>query len=429
VPTEFKAGYAACDITPPVGVDLTGFIARTGPSTGIRDPLSARGLVLDDGRTRIALIACDVLGFEADFVRRVRAGITEATGIPASHALIAATHTHSGPATMFLQDCGERDEGYMQELEQRLVDLCVQAFAALEPARLAIGRNENVEGVHNRRRPGDMIDPEIGLLRVERGDGSLLALLVNYACHPTTLSSDNRLISADYPGLVRTELEAATGAPVLFLMGAIGDVGPVERGPASLERIGKAVARAALDALPKMELMAEPVLSARSEVLDLPMLSIPAVDALAAPAVEEPDRLGRAGVEGDALQRKIQAALARWAERVREVYEAGCLRSTVSAELQVICIGDVAIVTAPGELFCELGLQIKRGIDARLVLVCGFGNDNIGYIPARRAYVHGGYEIADAYKFYGYPAALAPEAGEQLVAAATRLAQAGVSAA
>ena len=103
---------------------------------------------------------------------------------------------------MFLQDCGERDPAYLQELERRLIALALQAGRSLQPAYIEHGRGESAEGVHNRRTPGDVFDPEVGLLRVTRDDGSPIALVVNYACHPTTLFADNRLISADYPGLV-----------------------------------------------------------------------------------------------------------------------------------------------------------------------------------------------------------------------------------
>ena len=101
-----------------------------------------------------------------------------------------------------------------------------------------------------------------------------------------------------------------------------------------------------------------------------------------------------------------------------ERMQAGTLRPDVEAEVQLIGLGDVVIVGVPGEYFVELGLALKAQLPARQVLVVGFANHNIGYIPARRAYPHGGYEIAEAYKYYGYPAALAPEAGELIIEAA-----------
>ena len=97
----------------------------------------------------------------------------------------------------------------------------------------------------------------------------------------------------------------------------------------------------------------------------------------------------------------------------------------VDAEIQVFRLGDLVLVGVPGEYFVELGLQIKEGIKedgAKQVMICGFANGNVGYIPARRAYPKGGYEVAEAYKYYGYAAAIAPEGGEQIVDSARRLA-------
>ena len=99
----------------------------------------------------------------------------------------------------------------------------------------------------------------------------------------------------------------------------------------------------------------------------------------------------------------------------------GTLAGEVTSELQIIGVGDLAFVSAPGELFVELGLAIKAALAPNHIFLCGFGNDDIGYIPTRRAYPKGGYEGAEAYKFYRYPTALAAEAGEQIVASAIRL--------
>ena len=79
------------------------------------------------------------------------------------------------------------------------------------------------------------------------------------------------------------------------------------------------------------------------------------------------------------------------------------------------------LVGIPGELFSELGKEIKSSTSLRQVTVLGYTNNDIGYIPARQAYAQGGYEINDAFKFYGYPAVLAPEAGDLVQQSAARL--------
>jgi hypothetical protein len=112
-----------------------------------------------------------------------------------------------------------------------------------------------------------------------------------------------------------------------------------------------------------------------------------------------------------------------WAETTLAAVRNGTLSKSVAAELQIIRLGDIAFVGLPGEPFVELGLSIKETTGLRTVFICGYTNDDIGYIPTRDEYSQGGYEIDEAFKYYGYPAALAPEAGEILIKAAIRLIQ------
>jgi hypothetical protein len=194
-------------------------------------------------------------------------------------------------------------------------------------------------------------------------------------------------------------------------------VGPVDRGEESLATVGNAVADAALSSLPDLTPVADPEIDTAGEVLPLPLLPLPSLDDFVALRNEQRDAALAAEADRRGDVAKTQWALYHWAERMIDRAKDRLLTPTVSAEVQMIRLGDVAVVAAPGELFVELGLQIKTQSRARQVLVCGFANDNIGYILARRAYPKGGYEITEAYKYYGYPAALAPEAGEQIVAA------------
>lgn len=421
--TPLLAGAARIDITPPPGIDLTGFIARANPSIGVRDPLYARALVLHRGHRDAVIVTCDILGFSTELRDAVRARVSLATGIAGPAILLAASHTHGGPATQFLQDCGTPDPAYLDELTRRLTSVVAQAVAVQKPVSVAAGRTEARDGVHNRRRPGDVTDPAVELLRFDNAQGQTVATLVNFSCHPTSLYFDNREFSADYPGLVSARLEEATGGVALFLMGAIGDVGPVMRGEESLATIGNAVADAVLAALPTLTPIADPVIDTAGGLLQLPLLPIPGRAELV--QLREEYRAGALAedAQGRPVHAKMRRAMAGWAETMFERLQAGTLQPTVDAEIQLIGIGDVVIVGVPGEYFVELGLQVKAQVPARQVLLCGFANHNIGYIPARRAYPHGGYEIEEAYKYYGYPAALAPEAGEQIVEAAVSYAR------
>lgn len=424
MPTTLRAGAARVEITPPVGQDLTGFLARENPSIGVRDPLYARVLVLDDGDRQIALVSCDLLGFDRKLVLEIRDRVTLRTGIAGPRVMIACTHTHGGPATIHLVDCGEINETYVESLLPRIVDAVAQAQARLQPATLAVGNAMSSTGVHNRRSPGDVIDPEVGLLRVDGIDGDPIAVVVNYTCHPTTLHHPNRHITADYPGLVSSRIEEATSAVALFLMGAIGDVGPVTRGEESLATVGNAVADASLAALPDLAPNDVPRLETAGEMLLLPLLPLPTRDEWLTLRTQY-EAAALAAERANPATAKVPWAMLHWTERMFEEMQDHLLTPTVNAEVQVLQIGDLVVVGVPGEYFVELGLQIKEGIQqagAHQVMIAGFANGNVGYIPARRAYPKGGYEVADAYKYYGYPAAIAPEGGEQIVTCAVRLA-------
>lgn len=416
-----NAGVAQIDITPPIGTDLTGYIARGGPATGVHDPVYAKALVLDNGETQVALLTVDVLGLHLPFVTSVRTAIETQCGIPAAHILIACSHTHAGPATMLLEGCGVIDESYQTRLQQALVEVTHQAWSQRRPARFGVGHGAVTTGVHNRRNPGAIIDPALGILRVEEETGRLLAVVLNYTCHPTCVTGENRLISAEYCGYATAAVEAATGAITLFITGAIGDVGPAQRGWDVLELIGGAVATEALRRLPEIAVADWGRLHAVHQSLALPLQPLPTEGALTQTLAEIQQRLADPELMQQPYQPQIQGAMLAWATTTLEKVSTGRAASTVTTELQVLRIGDLALVSAPGELFVELGLAIKQGADVEHLFVCGFGNDNIGYIPTPQAYPQGGYEVAEAYKYYRYPAALAPAAGQQYVAIALQL--------
>ncbi|HMN27664.1 MAG TPA: neutral/alkaline non-lysosomal ceramidase N-terminal domain-containing protein [Caldilineaceae bacterium] len=416
-----RAGLAQIEITAAVGTPLTGYIARDGNAVGMHDPLMAKALVLADGANQAAIVTCDLLGLHRRDVQRFRQAIQAATGIPADAVMIASSHTHAGPATLLLLECGEVDHGYLALLGEKLVAVSVAAQAQLRPARFGVGHGRVTEGVHNRRKPGDVTDPDLGILRVTDEHGQTMGVVLNYACHPTCLTGENRLFSAEYCGYATDEIQRATGATALFITGAIGDVGPVARGWPVLEQLGERVAQEALRLLPTIATEEWNNVRVATRTLDLPLQPLPTVGELEAELAR-----WRPGVPAAASTQvpphpKVPVAMRQWAEQTLAQVRSGAGGGPVQSEVQAIRLGDLVLVSAPGELFVELGLAVKQGAGAPHVFIGGFGNDNIGYIPTRRAYPFGGYEVSEAYKYYGYPAALAPEAGEQYVQEAVEL--------
>ena len=436
-------GTAGAVITPPVGTDLAGFIARTEPMTGVHDDLYAKAMVWAedaDLRSAAALVTLDVIDLERRDVTAIREHVAAQTGIPGERVGVTCTHTHGGPATLRGGRLGRVDADYLDGLCRTAADTVAAAVSGMEPVvmRWAVGQEPTV-GV-NRRVRGGIIDPAVPVLRLQRHDGTVAALLLSYACHPVTLGPNNLQATADYPGYVRRTLEAAyPGAAVQFATGCCGQInnghtsrdGEQGRGLhwrtfGEAERIGRAIAGAATQAaeqaarrdvaLPVLQSEIRParVRTARRAV-PMPFLPSPSSADLRRLVegwqAEERALAGRERRPGELERLQVFQA---WATEV----ERGAQIDRVEAEVMAIGLGNVSLVLLPGESFVEFGLDIKQRFAPRGVMTMAYANGTPGYIPHRSAYPAGGYEVDEAYRYYGYPACFAPEAGEAVVAAA-----------
>jgi hypothetical protein len=439
-------GAARAVITPPAGSDLSGFIARTQPMIGVHDELYARAMVWSPDETlsdAAALVTIDVLDLNRESVSEIRERAAELSGMPADRIGVTCTHTHGGAASMPGRSIGKCEPAYLTFLCRAAAGAIAMAARQLGPAALqfALG-NEPTVGI-NRRIEGGITDPDVAVLRMQRQDGAVAGMLVNYACHPVTLGPTNLLATADYPGFVVRSVEAVyPTAYAQFVTGCCGQINTGHRSGQSLrgqgsewrtygeaERLGRAVVGAAIQAAEQAarqdaalpitgyELTPLSVQVLRADV-SMPLLKPPSqadAQAMAAGWQRELDELeASGGSPADIAQRK---AYLSWVEGVR----AGTLPTNISAEVMVIGLGNTAIVLLPGESFVEFGLAIKQHDASRPVLTLAYANGTPGYIPHRSAYPEGGYEVEDAYRYYGNPACYAPEAGEAVVDAACRL--------
>jgi hypothetical protein len=428
-----RAGYGAADITPPSGVDLTGFIAREGPCLGTRDPLEVRALVFEDaGGRRAALATCDLIGLGRHTVARVRRRVAGATGIPEGAQLFACSHTHAGPETGVLTTIGAPDPTYLAALEARLGDALIAAAARLVPVRLSLGAADVPDGlalnrVYRRVGQPERYDRQLIAVRVEP-----LATVVAFACHAVALGAGERHASADFVAPLRRDLEAAEGVPVLYLNGCGGDVNPAgmdDRGPATCEALGRGLAGAARGALAGAAPLPEPdaggagaAVAGIQEWVTLPFQPLRTPDEAAALLAAGRERL--AGLTpGSPAYRATQVTEMEYPFRLLRLHYGSETLPEARAEVQALELGPLAVVALPGEVFSSLGRAIKLGspFPAPRTLVAGWSNDNVGYIPDADAYPLGGYEVDLASRYYGQPAGWAREAGEALVAAAGRL--------
>ena len=406
-----RGGVAVIDISPPAGLLLSGFAARSEPATGLHDPLTVRAIVLGD----TAIVVADVIGIHEDMSRRIR----ERCRLPAANVIVAATHTHGAPASMAGR-LGGADPEFLAALEDGCVAAIDKALAAAEPVTISAGNGPDPDVGHNRRHAGGTVDPAVPVVRLRRADGSLMAMLVSYACHPTVLGADNRLMTADFPHFLRSKIEAVhPGCVAVFVNGCTGDVNIGHTAQASwtlaaqdtrtfenARRIGERIADAAL-AAPEVP-MGNEVSAANTWVdLQLERREGDLGEAAAAWRIE--------AETAEPLRRILLEHWIGWAEK-NAAEPPGALAGRVS----LLDWGGVPIVALPGEIFAETSLAIRTAMP-RLAMVLSYAEDTPGYIPPASEYRFGGYEVDEAHRFIGLRGAFASGSAERLADAARGL--------
>ena len=381
-----RGGCAKVDITPPVGVWLSGYRAREKPSDGICDGLYARALVLDDGQNKIAIISADLLWVPSKITTQVRRIVKEKVGIPDKNILICATHTHFGPKIDRIAKnwpdtpISEIDESYVQTLKRKIAESILTAHKSMKEVKLGAIKGEIPEIVYNRRTkrtdgsvamtfrlpPADPelifgpIDPEVGILRVEDMSGALVGAIVNFACHPVSGTTDREKfysISADYPGYTTRVIEQMEGGICLFALGTAGNMNPVRTGRRNPRlQIGKALGGEVLRRIQFVSTSGEVTLKSLKKPVTIPIKKN-----------LSPDRI----IDTDKTKR------------------------TLTTEIQVLRIGDIYVLGLPGEVLVEIGLDIKKRAGIRNLFIISLSNDACGYICHRQAYKEGGYEPGD----------------------------------
>jgi len=388
---QLLAAAVEVDITPPVGTLFAGYHARKGTSLGVHDPLLTQLLLLQSGDDHIVLITMDLLGVGLGFARRVRAGIEEAIGVPGCATMIACSHTHSGPAGFLppLADVRPPEDSQLQSIAARkLIGAALWARECLQPAFLGVGRGEVEDIGRNRNDPvNGLLDTEVTVVRVDDARRQPLAVVMNYGCHPTVMGYQNFLLSADYPGAARAALRRIYPHTIfMYTNGASGDVSTRftrrEQTFGEVDRMGRILAGEALKVMQSIVSQDVVPLEAHVVPVELKFRSFPAAQE-ARHKVEEHqaalDRLRAAGASHGELRRAItrlegatgQVALAR---------QLGGGTHT-SSEVQVLKIGDLALVGLPGEPFTQTVLEIKERSASEHTAVISYANDDQGYFP------------------------------------------------
>jgi len=409
-----KVGSAKVDITPPLNIPHLAYLPRQGKFKGVHDPLYAKALVFDDGKLKIGVISADSIGYnnellgeEYNFLSEVRGKIQERTGILAPNVMLATTHAHSTPETTgitrlldavgaaeWLEVLIEQLASAVEMADQNLVEMTVKA--GIGEAR-GIAKNRRKGGMSlNEQRDSGYIDESVGILLFQTEDSEISDILINYACHPVTVQVQP-LVSADYPGVATKLVEKVVDGcrNCLFLQGSAGDINPMRsdtRDFRDVELYGNILGGEVIKTVAQMRAPDYPVMSS--------MIGV-ASKRITLPSRDLPDSAPFREAFVLALNEAQKAETEE--ERNRHLRVAGYNRETlkriergdapIPAEIQVLRIGDVAIIGIPGEFFVGLGLQIKRESVAPYTIISETTNGWIGYIPTVGTYAEGGYEI------------------------------------
>jgi hypothetical protein len=424
---DFQAGVARVKITPPSPFWMSGYAARTHPSEGVEQDLWAKALALRDPRGRqVVLVTTDLIGLPRMVSDEVAARVAARFHVERAGLVLSASHTHCGPAVRrnlaVLYDFSEEDrrrvDAYGAELVDRLVEVVGAALRNLGPASLSAGhgavgfavnrREPTPEGVKIGVNPAGPVDHDVPVLKVARKDGSPLAVLFGYACHNTTLGGDFYRIGGDYAGYAQAAIEAAhPGATALFMMLCGGDQNPNPRGTLDLARGHGSALAAEVERVLGTELRpVAPPIRTRLEVVSLDF----------APHT-------RAAFEEEAKSTDVFRQ--RRARLMLAAYDGGRPVRETPYPVQAIRLGsDLTLLALAGEPVVDYTLRLKREYPGESLIVAGYCNDVMCYIPSRRVLHEGGYEAVDNTIYYGQPGPFTETVEDTIVAAVRRVTKA-----
>jgi len=442
---EFRVGFAAADITPPVGWRRAGNYTEL-ISTGVNDPLMTKAMVVQDGAATFAFVGNDLCSVPRDLTDLARLRASRLTGIPVANIVITATHTHGGPEYLgplrqFLHERAMKANNgidphepmdYRKQLVERWADVIAAAWSNRQPASLEVVI-PSLEGIaHNRRywmkdgtvgwiprrgdtnifRPAGPVDTDFPFLLARRADRTeALGSLAVFAMHTAVYGGPS--FGADFPGHLQTNFTAAFGPKFISIFGEgcagdVNHVNPFSPDPQHWTNlspaIGRAMAQVALTNLPYASRIKPGSLAVRSAVVLAPVTPISYAEHDAAKKLMESlDQNGAAFLVVVDAWRKI------FRKQFWEKHD-----GQLPQEVQVVRFdADTALVTLPHEVFTELGMAIKAASPFRRTFVVTLANDLDFYIPTRRAFEEGNYEPTTC--------PLEPGCGERLVTAAVKL--------
>lgn len=422
----WKAGVAKAKITPQKPLWLAGYGGRDRPSEGTLHDLWIKSLALEDARGyRVVLLTSDLCGMPKWMYESICAELQRSHGLRREQIRITNSHNHCAPAVRgdledyYAWNAQQRDDVYEYSdwLEKQIVATIHESLRELKPATIAAGESTCTFAVNRRNNreadvpemlarnetPRGPVDHSVPVLSVTGADGKLMAVVFGYACHNTTLSFYQWC--GDYAGFAQIQLELHhPDCQAMFVTGCGGDQNPLPRRTVELcEKYGKKLAASVEQALSRPLRPLSPHIQAAFEFVPLEFERNPTREELAE-ALNSPN-----------------AIRSRWARRMLQHLDAG---NTFAKEypyaVQAWRLGDQLWIALGGEALVDYSLRFKSEYGDQ-TWVTSYSADLTAYIPSRRNWQEGGYEVSYLYEYMLPADRWAPDVEQRIAGAVQRL--------
>ncbi len=439
-PSRPLAGTGRRCVNPPPNIAHGGWGAQKHEQAeGIDMDLWATALALSDQTTTAILLDIDIQILTNERADQIRAAVSAATGLPRENIRVSATHTHSGPVPYksWIEKGYEMVGPWFENLARWSAEAAAEAIAGLQLVKMRAGRG--AAHINTNRRcttptgehflginPDGPCDREVLVIKLDDAADESVATVACYACHPTIMGPANRLITPDYPGAMKREVERAVGGKCFFLQGSAGNQGPMRGFQADTKVyrnfgaiLGHEVARVALGLahLPAKvkfqtvvpsgaplgmydsEFATQPALplAIRDREICVPLREgLPERNAAAGKLDFWKSRLKTARDNADTAAVTEAVYMARRADIQLRMAEDFGGATSASVRTHFITIGDVALVGCNIEPFCEIGLAVKQQSPYPFTCLSGYTNGRLAYMATAEEWAKGGYEVENS---------------------------------
>jgi Neutral/alkaline non-lysosomal ceramidase, N-terminal len=383
-----RVGVHKIDITPPLGIDFIGYHRPEG-IRNIDERIFSTAFIFEHNDNISVFISVDNIGMLIEDTLVIRERIAAELNVSHEKITVVYTHTHSGPATVSSR---EIVKAYKTILIENTVKAAVMAYERMQPSEVGwnvtladIGVNRREETADGKVKMGTnengVVDKRIGIMAIRhQHDRTLSGAIVFCTAHPNVLKSDSDCLSGDYPGETRKILEHILGCPVIIVQGAAGNVNARYRGSReAVEKMAYALSGSVLTMIPSIEYKEISRLHSQSATILMTLIEIP-----------EPE-----GIEKMAANAEEQWGVntSKWLTYMLGKYEQGDRHISIDLEIQSFQVNEGSFSGIPMEPFSESALEIEEKLKDPLAFFGGYTNGYLGYLPTKKSYPYGGYEV------------------------------------